>query len=398
MSSTNYQSVSNSTQRRLGEYLQTAGLLNSEQLDEAIEYQCIYGGKLGTSLIELGLIEENQLAKILSEQLGHHYIKPELLMTVPSSLLKLIPRKTALKYQVIPYHKDGKRLYVAMNEPKNLTLIDELSFQLDHIIIPLAIPEIRLILALQKHYNMMPPPRYETLAGQINRRNLAAERISSKKNSNKDKQQKLPVIEPETETPAADVSTWPLLGGTPFAAAEEEEDQDSYFYDQPAQKEVKNRTSLFQKLANAQDRDDIARAIIAHLKTDFPKCALMMVRKETVNGWLATVEKGKQPFEQIVISLQEQSVFNLVTTNHAHYLGPMIDSPQTHAILDFFATQLPQDVLIMPLTVQNKLVCILYIQGDYADLEQHLTEFRNIADKVELSFKLLILKNKILTL
>ncbi|MDX2479756.1 MAG: hypothetical protein QNK24_05410 [Desulfuromusa sp.] len=395
MSSANHQPASNSIQRRLGEYLQAAGLLNSEQLDEAIEYQCIYGGKLGTSLIELGMIEENQLAKILSEQLGHHYIKPELLMTVPSSLLSLIPKKTALKYQIIPYLNDGKRLYVAMNDPKDLTIIDELSFQLDYIIIPLAIPEIRLMLALKKHYGMMLSPRYETLAKQIGRRMLAAKRIGSKQNSNIDKQQKPAVVEPEPETPSADVSTWPLLGDAPDTA---EEDKDSYFYDQPAQKEVQNKTSLLQKLANAQDREDIAKAIIAHFKTDFPKCALMMVRKETANGWLATVENGKQPFEQIVISLQEQSVFSLVATNHSHYLGPMVDSPATHTILDFFAIQLPQDVLIMPLTVQNKLVCILYIQGDFDDLERRLSEFKNIADKVELSFKLLILKNKILTL
>jgi len=399
VSTANQQSVSNSTRRRLGEYLQTAGLLNSKQLDEAIEYQSIYGGKLGTSLIELGLIEENQLAKILSEQLGHHYIKPELLMTVPSSLLNLIPKKTALKYQVIPYREDGKKLYVAMNEPKDLTVINKLSFQLDHIIIPLAIPEIRLMLALKKHYGMLLSPRYKTLARQIDRRMLAAERIGSKQSSNKDKQQKPPVVESESETPSADVSTWPLLGDAHYAAAEEEDnDKYIYFYDKPAQKEVQNTTGLFQKLAKAQDREDIARAIIAHLKTDFPKCALMMVRKETVNGWLAAIENGKQPFEQIVISLQEQSVFSLVATNRSHYLGPMIDSPQTRTIIDFFATQLPQDVLIMPLTVQKKIVCILYIQGDYNDLEQRLTEFKNIADKVELSFKLLILKNKILTL
>lgn len=394
MSSANYQSVSSSSQRRLGEYLQATGLLSSKQLDEAIEYQCIYGGKLGTSLIELGLIEENQLAKILSEQLGHHYIKPTLLMKVPDSLLNLIPKKTALKYKVLPYHKDGKKLYVAMHEPKDLSVIDELSFLLDHIIIPLAIPEIRLMLALKKHYGLILSPRYETLARQLDRRMLAIEKIKAGQTTKTDRVQKLPVVEPETEMPSADVSTWPLLGDTAYGA---EEDRNSYSFDKPAPKEVQNMASLFQKLANAQDREDIARAIIAHCKTDFPLCALLMVRKETANGWLATVNNGKQPFEQLVLSLQEPSIFNLVATSHSHYLGPMIDSPQAHMILDYFATQLPQDVLILPLTVQNKLVCLLYIQGDLNDLEQRLAEFKNIADKVELAFKLLILKNKILT-
>ena len=44
----------------------------SSEVDEAIEYQCIYGGRLGTSLIELGLINEEHLAQILSKQLKLH--------------------------------------------------------------------------------------------------------------------------------------------------------------------------------------------------------------------------------------------------------------------------------------------------------------------------------------
>ena len=49
-----YQLKANALQRRLGDYLLAEEALSPEQLDEAIEYQCIYGGRLGTSLVELG--------------------------------------------------------------------------------------------------------------------------------------------------------------------------------------------------------------------------------------------------------------------------------------------------------------------------------------------------------
>lgn len=384
--------VQKSSQRPLGELLRASRLLDSKQLSEAIEYQCIYGGKLGTSLIELGLIDENQLAKALSKQLKRHYIKPKLLMNVPSSVLELIPAETALKYQVVPYHKDGQKLYVGLNETDNRSCIDELSSLLDCTIVPLAIPEIRLMLALKKHYNMQISLRYETIAGQMNRRMQAAQKIVPKQQQKTKKQ-----ISPgaESEPSLSDVSAWPLLGDTPYPP--EEEEQENHYDGRSAQKKETDTASLLQKLANPQDREDIAKAIIAHLKTDYPECALLMVRKDAATGWLAAVENGIKRFEHIDISLKDNSVFGLVAASSNNYLGPMLDSRENHIILDFFSTKLPQDVLVMPITVQKRLVSFLYIQGNLEALEKQLTELQNIVDKAEMSFKLLILKNKILS-
>jgi len=122
-----------------------------------------------------------------------------------------------------------------------------------------------------------------------------------------------------------------------------------------------------------------------------------MVRKDAATGWLAAVENGIKRFERIDISLKDNSVFGLVAASSNNYLGPMLDSRENHIILDFFSTKLPQDVLVMPITVQKRLVSFLYIQGNLEALEKQLTELQNIVDKAEMSFKLLILKNKILS-
>jgi len=387
-------SASKSPQRQLGEILRTAGLLDSKQLSEAIEYQCIYGGKLGTSLIELGLVNEDQLAKALSKQLKRHYIKPRLLMNVHSAVLALVPEEIALKYQVVPYHKEGQKLYVALNEAVNLSSIDELSAQLSCTIVPLAMPEIRIMLALKKHYGMQLPPRYETIAGQINCRMKATQKIAPRQQLRHKEPQTSPRVEFGIESSAADASAWPLLGDTLYPP---EEEQDSPYYEEAVQKKETAIASFFQKLANPQDREDIAKAIISHFKIDFPDCALLMVRKESATGWLAAVENGIKRFEHIDISLKENSVFALVASSSRYYLGPMLDSRESRILLDFFSTKLPQNVLVMPLTVQKRLVSFLYIQGDHDALEKQLAEIQNIVDKAEMSFKLLILKNKILS-
>ncbi len=375
-----YQLKTNTLQRRLGDCLLAEGILQPEQLDEAIEYQCIYGARLGTSLVELGFVTEEHLAQVLSQQLKLHYIKPELLMNVPAPILNLVPKKLAHKYRIVPYHKEGRRLFLAMNDASNLADIDELSFQLDHIIIPLAIPEIRLMLALKKHYGLELSPRFESLSANLKRRAQATTKAAAMTDS-------------ATKTQADEA--WPLLGDEAYAG--EEATDDAYFNFETPPLEL-SHTSLCQQLAAAADRNDIARALINYLGQEFSASALLMARPTCISGWLANAG-GIEPnnFDQLSLSLREHSVFSLVVKNKKDYLGPVADTPQNTKLLSFFKTTPPQDALIIPLQVRDRLVCILYIQDQLKVLQGRISELQNLAKKAEMAFTLLILKNKILT-
>ena len=50
---------------RLGELLLKENLVTQEGLEEALESQVVNGGRLGTNLCELGLLQEKDLAKAL---------------------------------------------------------------------------------------------------------------------------------------------------------------------------------------------------------------------------------------------------------------------------------------------------------------------------------------------
>lgn len=394
MNQPHHQKAVGRSKRRLGEYLLSKGLINTSQLEEAIEYQCIYGGRLGTSLIELGLVDEDQMAKTLSQQLKLHYIKPDLLMEIPASVLRLVPVEIALKYKIVPYYKEGKKLYVAINDFGNLKLQDELSFQLNHIIVPLAVPEIRLMLALKKHYSMSLSPRYETLAAQLQRRSLAAQKTAP------EKQQKHPTEKQEKNIPAKDINlsnetAWPLLGEESYDTAEQVNNRDIA---ETAEKKQDTPIDILHLLAEASERDDIGRAVINYLHKDFPACGLFVVREGISSGWLASGGSLEQPFDQFQIPLSENSVCGLVVRNRRHFLGQITDTEQNRKILTYFNSQSPQNVLAIPLMVQDRLVCILYVQGELEKLEQHVTDLHYIVGKAEMAFKLLILKNKILSL
>lgn len=370
-----HQLKASALQRRLGEILIEEHQITAEQLDEASEYQSIYGGRLGTSLIELGLVDEEQLAHILSQQLKQHYIKPELLMNVPQVILNLVPRQLALKYHIVPYHKEQGKLYLAMSDTANLCVIDELSFQLGHILVPLAIPEVRLMVALKKHYGMVLSHRFEQLETQLKYRTKAA-----------------PKLTPETQTTfraATEEPAWPLLG-------EDETSEDTYFNFAPADTEI-SVTVLCQRLIAATDRNDIANALIDYLGSRFKGCALLMVRATTATGWLCSHDHREQTdFNQLTIPLQEPSVLNLVAENRTFFLGSIADTPQNNKLLSAFTCKPPQTALVIPIQVKERLVGIVYIQDRLDQLEMHFVELQKLVHKTEMAFATLILKNKIL--
>lgn len=399
-----YQLKTNTLKRRLGDYLISAGIITPELLDEAIESQCIFGGKLGTNLIELGLIEEEHLAKILSQQLNLHYIKPKLLMNVPEKILDLVPQNLALKHQVVPYHKEKEKIFLAMKDSSNLAVIDELSFQLNHIIIPLAVPEVRLMLALKKHYGLELSPRFESIEAKIDHPDSPlpkAPETSSKTNGNPNN--KIPskisikrVINLEKEHSSEQSDSWPLLG--------EGNDQeaivaDSVYFDFGTSPKEMSQTSLAQQLVSATDRNDIARSLINYLAQEFSVSALFMVRADIVHGWLAKYGNIEPTgFDRLQINLQKQSIFNQLVENKSYFLGSVSDTPQNSLLLKFFDTQPPQTALIVPLLVKDRLVSILYLQDRLEILEKNFFEVQKMAQKAQMAFTLLILKNKILTI
>lgn len=114
-----------SLKERINNLLLEKGLITPEKLNEAIEFQKEKGGKLSDILAEKGFVDKKDLMVILSEELG---IPPINLARykIDPAVVKLIPRKTAQHYQIIPISKMGNTLTVAMADPLNVFAIDEI--------------------------------------------------------------------------------------------------------------------------------------------------------------------------------------------------------------------------------------------------------------------------------
>jgi len=114
---------------RLGELLVKAGLITPEQLENAINVQRRESGRLGEILVKLGMIKEDQMVTILGTQLNIPFFSLGTGMLNPAKdmeLEQLVPYDFALKNTVIPLSRTLRSLTVAMSDPLDIILIDNL--------------------------------------------------------------------------------------------------------------------------------------------------------------------------------------------------------------------------------------------------------------------------------
>ncbi|HHT36717.1 MAG TPA: Flp pilus assembly complex ATPase component TadA [Firmicutes bacterium] len=111
--------------KRLGDILIERGLLDEHQLQQALEDQRTSGDKLGDILVRLGFITAEKMADALSVHLGYprvdlarQYIAPEVVELVSDAFLKT--------HEILPLEVENNILTVAMTDPLNIFVIDEL--------------------------------------------------------------------------------------------------------------------------------------------------------------------------------------------------------------------------------------------------------------------------------
>lgn len=102
-----------------------AGLLDAVGLRRALNEQRRWGGQLGTVLVDLKLVSEEALVAALSRQLNFPVVRLDE-VEVSEDVLALVPAELAERHQIVPFSRQGKFLDVAMSDPTNLGIIDEL--------------------------------------------------------------------------------------------------------------------------------------------------------------------------------------------------------------------------------------------------------------------------------
>ena len=136
---------------RIGDLLVREGLISKEQLEKALQEQKQNGTRVGYNLVKLGFIQEIELTKTLARQ----YKMPAVDLSkfeVDPKVAKLVPADLCTKNLVLPLKREGRTLTVAMADPTNFAVIDDLKFITRYDIFPVIAGEFTIRNVLDKLY------------------------------------------------------------------------------------------------------------------------------------------------------------------------------------------------------------------------------------------------------
>ncbi|MCK5306624.1 MAG: type II secretion system ATPase GspE [Candidatus Omnitrophica bacterium] len=114
----------------LGEILLDQGIISQKHLDEALDEQKKSGKLLGRVLVDLGFVKEKRILEALGLQIGMRVTDLEK-MKIPEEIIQEIPASLAQVYNVIPVKREGNVLTVAISDPLNINVLDDLRFVLN---------------------------------------------------------------------------------------------------------------------------------------------------------------------------------------------------------------------------------------------------------------------------
>ncbi|MDT8444269.1 MAG: hypothetical protein RQ722_08250 [Desulfuromonadales bacterium] len=382
---------------RLGEMLIKKNLLTQAQLEEALQAQVIFGGKLGTVLIEMGLISEDMLADILAKLISIPCAKPDQLQNIPEDVIKIISSELAVKHKVVPVAVSGRNLTLAMSDPRNLKSIDEISFRTGYIVRPILALEVRLAFALEKYYDVRRTMRYIAPPKQV-RDELNQLHVFNTANG--------PIAAPETDEDLGAPGSELVLqkAETPKIAKEEDVDSSEGLEDisedeliEELEDEEITLATTAQALINISDRDDVANAVIAYLGAHYSRAALFMVVAGQITGWRSVKHGQTIPgFDQFQLPVAEPSVLKTAIESKSYFLGTVPQSGANLALTTCLGKPAPKTALLLPMSMLGRVVGLIYVDDSSKDISKAVLDLQQLTSKALMAFEILILHNKIL--
>src|SRR5512140_2229728 len=136
---------------RLGELLLREKRVTPAQLQEALNQQRANGGRLGTTLVKLGFLTDEDITDVLSRQYGVPAVDLRD-FELEASVVRLVPGETAAKYNVIPVARSGNTLTLAMTDPTNVFAMDDIKFRTGLHVEPVVASDSAIREAVERHY------------------------------------------------------------------------------------------------------------------------------------------------------------------------------------------------------------------------------------------------------
>ncbi len=139
------------TRKALGQLLKEMELISEGQIQEALQIQKERGGALGQILVDLGFVSEDEMLFALGAQAGMDVVNLDD-AEIPSDIINKVPPSIANIYRIVPVSLDDGILTVAMADPLNVNILDDLRFMLNCEVAGAVSNEDQISRAIDKYY------------------------------------------------------------------------------------------------------------------------------------------------------------------------------------------------------------------------------------------------------
>lgn len=359
---------------RLGELLVRDELITTIQLEEALESQAACGIRLGSALMEMGYVEENALGRTLSEKMGVPFIAGSELSTIPTEIVHTFSRSMAARYHAMPFKLERNRLGLAMTDPNDFRVIEDISFITGRVVQPYIAPDVHISHAQARYYQVSDGEARYRMLGELRRRNCPPRLGKS--------------AMPEEGNPCQDEAVeYEDFACLNEALAEEESRQEAIT--PPAAPQF-----LSGELALARSTDEVGDLLIRHVGQQFGTGALFQLQGSVAVGWRG-VNNGRRidRMERGELVLHDSSVVRDVAEGGLFSLGPLMDTPENRRILRLL--ELPGDapLFVLPVVLRDRAMAVLLVSAETGD-PGSLDELRNLADEAARALEMLVLRKR----
>lgn len=373
---------------RLGTLLLRDAVIGLSQLEEALKAQILYGGRLGTNLVELGLLDLDTLGLYLAKVHGVPVATQARMEAADPGTVARFGRELAERHVAFPLGPEPLRpetIAVAMSDPRQPDRIGDIQRALGTTIAPYAAAELRILYYLERHYHIERRPRFLRPAD-LN----APPIVSDRRRTQPSPGQVAPVVrfEPrarrgsETAPPPAEVKPPAKASGPKLTSYE----------------------SARRAIATAQQRDQIADAWMNLAEGRLGAALLFIVRGQAAMGWRGMAADGKRlagaAVERLAVPLGGSSVLQVCydTGRPHHGASPAAGRPIERQIWEALAVGEPPEImLVIPVIVGQRVVNLLYGHGGAGRTisDVHVRELTDLAGEVGTGYTRLIQASRV---
>lgn len=370
---------------KLGTLLLRNAAISLTQLEAGLRAQVLYGGRLGTNLVELGFVDLDALAAYLGELTQLPVATRGLLDAVSAASLSLIDAATAERLGVLPlgfFPPHDEALALAMIDTADMTAIEEIVERTGRAIAPYVVPELRLLYYLEKHYQLPRKARFVR----------AGTRRSAGANDERRRSQPPggivlpPSVRLEPRRRGRSLTPAPVApDAAPVAPAAPT----------PTLTYALACDRLDQSTTRAQIGEVFAELAIGR----FGAMVAFVVRDGNALGWYGHVDgRADVAIDRLSLPLGLASAFQEAHDGLRPYHGvpPSPGHPVESQLWDAIGTPPPRQVLVAPILVKQRAVNLIYAHGlggaDLGDTE--VSELAEVCVRASAAYVRLIRKSK----